>query len=663
MSLVYYVGMAVDLTKEQRKHADVLRQRYIDAAYRRECKTGHAPAAVASPKTVQEAIKKLTNMDEADSLAAANEIEADPASPIERFASILPTLSGAAINYLFSSVSYRYFATKYMADYFYRPFSELYHDEYFKIIRAVETHIVDTPVVVAGPRDWGKTAIGGVLLPVHAVVFPVILYYPGGVEKDISKRFIAIIAAALGNAQRLLGSICSVLEENDIIRQDFGEFYKDPDRRPGQRDKTWSKTVAVTLNDKRLEAFSRGSKIRGAFWKGTRPDLGIGDDLEDDEAVEQSALVRDRNYRWLTNTLVNCFAKENGNLLLLGNLVHTDGLIGRLVRYAEEKDWLHKVFRVSEKDESTGDTVYLWEEEFGAAFEKDKREVITDEAYELEFLMNPEAYSQELTTKSFSYYTLADIEGRLGSMCIYSAIDPAATVSRRSDNTAVVSIAYDDVTKLTYVLPKAYIGKIPVKDQADLVLRIASKWDPMKFGVEAVAYQTALHERVKERAIEEGVAICTEPLKQGSGVMKNKRIAHRIFGRVEMGKILFLMDDMSHAIIIDELINLRNPSVKDDAADALEMAVRLKDEEFVLNPRKFNGVRARAVYSDASQDAVFRAAIERTAWKARDAVINTIQEPYNVLTEAIEQERRDGAAYRRRGRSVRSYVRVAGIKH
>jgi len=650
--------MTVTLTKEQVEHAEDLKQRYIAAAYRRECKTGKAPIAISTPRTVQEAVKKLTGMDDYDSFAAAIEIESDATTPLASFINVLPGLSDAAVNYLFSSVSYRYFATKYLPHVFYRPFSELYHDEYFKIIRSVETHTVDTPVVVAGPRDWGKTAIGSMMLPIHAVVFPVVLYYPGSKERDISKRFIALITAALGNAQRLLGSVCSELEENDLIRQDFGEFYKDPDRRPGQRDKPWSKTVAVTMNDKRLEAFSRGSKIRGAFWKGYRPDLGIGDDLEDDEAVDQSALVRDRNYRWLTNTLVNCFSKENGNLLLLGNLVHIDGLIGRLVKYAQERDWPHKVFRVSEKDEDTGEKVYLWEEEFGKKFEKDKREVITDEGFELEFQMNPEAYAQELTSKSFSYYTLADIEGRMGSLFIYSAIDPAATVGRRSDNTAVVSIAYDDVAKRTYVLPKPFIGKIPVKDQADLVLRVAGKWDPVTFGIEAVAYQTALDAMVNERATAAGLAIRTQSLTQGSGVVKRKRIAMRLNGRIDAGQILFLMDDPLHAVLMDELINLRNPGVKDDAADALEMAVRLKDEEFVLNPRVFSGARVRAVYNTAEQQAEMQAATKRRL----EGSVHKMQEPHNDMISAIENERRDSAGYRRQGRAVRSYVRVAGIK-
>lgn len=651
--------MAFAITQERIDKAEELRQRYIRNAYRTECRTGKAPEAIVSPRSVQEAVKHLTGMDDEDASAAALAIERDPHQPLSQFLEVLPGLSEAAVNYVFSSVSYRYFAIKYMSDYFFRPFSELYHDPYFSILRAVETHSVDTPVVVAGPRDWGKTAIGGVLLPVHSIIFPCMIYYPNGQKKDIGKRFIAIIAAALSNAQRLLGSICGVLEDNETIRKDFGEFYRDPDKRPGQRDKPWSRTVAVTTNDKRLEAFSRGSKIRGAFWKGTRPDLGIGDDLEDDEAVEQSSLVRNRNYRWMVNTLVNCFAKENGNLLMLGNLTHPDGLIARLVTHAREHGWLHRVFRVHEKDEETGDTVYLWESDFGPEFEKDKRQVITDEGFELEYQMNPEAYERDLTHSDISYYTMDDIRDRLHQLAVYAAIDPASTVSRRSDNTAAIAIAYDELTKITYVLPKAFIGKIPVKEQAELVIRMAGRWDPVEFGIEDAAYQTALHERVTELSEEEGLTVVTRPMKQASGITKIRRIIHRLYGRTENGKILFVLGDPTHQVIIDELINVHNPGVKDDAADALEMAVRLKDEEFILKTRRHSGIRARAIYNTPQ----FGEDLEKLANARANEAVRRMQDPMYEMTQAVEQGRRDGAAYRRQNATARcSFARVMGIR-
>ena len=588
--------MSLVQTKKCKRSADELRKQYRVRAYEQECKTGIAPAFINEAITPADAIDLLSNVRGKEARAAAVEIAATPDS-LGAFSQVISDISEPALNYLYSCTSYRYFSKKYMPHYFDKPFTPLYHDPYFELLRGVETHTITKPVVVAGPRHWGKTAMGSVMCPMHCIIFPVNIHLPNGQVKDISKKYIILLSVNEKSSQRNLGNVCGELEDNDAIRMDFGEFYKDPDA-SRHKSKPWSRSIAVTANGKRIEAMTRHSKVRGAFWKGGRPDLEVGDDLEDDEK-QDSPRQRIRDFRWLTHTLAPTLRDDTGNLMLLGNLTHHDGLIARVVEHTQKTNtWITRVFKVSQLD-STGKRVFTWPECYGPKFEAERRATLTDEAYEQEYLMEPGSFDRELKKEDFGEYDMDDIENRLAKFSIYCAMDPAASVTKRSDNTACVPIAFDPLERITYVLP-AFLDKVPVKGQADMVLDFQQMWDPLKFGIEAVAYQIALAERVKDLAESLGVEVPVVPIKQGSSTVKEQRIAMRLFRRIADKRILFLRGDPTHIKIRDELINLNNPVHPDDGCDCLEMAQRLCDED-ILASRKRGRIRVRVMKMNQSR--------------------------------------------------------------
>ena len=557
-----------------------IREYYAKQAYGDECKTGKARPYVSSATSLSDLLSKATDLRGADAQAAAYEIYHSK-EELAALQGVMKDVPDAVLSYLYSSVCYKYFSTKYLTSAVDKGFSPLYHDPYFEILRAVETHMTPHPAMVCGPREWGKTTIGAFIMPMHAIIFPVVRHTPTG-DVDFSKRYIVFISAAKGPSQKLLSGVCLELEQNDDIRNELGEFYKDPDIR--RRKREWTREAAVTENGVRIECHSRKSKFRGAWYRGRRPDLIIGDDLEDDETTE-SENRRTSDFIWYTKIILPSIAQRNGNVLTLGNLDNPDGLCEKILKHSEGKNWMTKVFKVFETHPITGAKIYTWPEHFGADFEAKQREDISDEAFELEYQMNVHAAIRELSSNSFHDYDMDEVREKFHRMWLIGAVDQASGKKKtRHDETAIGGIAYDPVTKLIYVLP-AIISKLDKKKQPKAVLDYHMDYDFMEVAIEGSADQGALCADVEEIAEEMDVHIKVVPV-YSTIANKHERIKGRLYRRCEDGRILFPRGDASARRIKDQLLRLGQPGMKDDAADMLSMAVERKDKR--LHDPKIN---------------------------------------------------------------------------
>ena len=119
---------------------------------------------------------------------------------------------------------------------------------------------------VAAPRGHAKsTAI------THAFVLACMCFRV--------KSFCLLVSDTESQAVEFLGDIRAELEENEALRATFGIklIVKSNDT-----------NVIVMMNDgHKFRIIAKGSeqKIRGIKWLGKRPDLIVGDDLENDEIV------------------------------------------------------------------------------------------------------------------------------------------------------------------------------------------------------------------------------------------------------------------------------------------------------------------------------------------------------------------------------------------
>jgi hypothetical protein len=516
--------------------------------------------------------------------------------------------------------SYEYFAKRYLAHWYEKPMSKLYHGKYFEILRAVECHKIDVPAVVAGPRGWGKTTSGGVLLPLHCILYPNYELNDTGAFSILRKHYFLFFSITLRNAQRNMGNVCAELEDNEDIIKTFGGLYRDPDRvgLSGTR-KPRSKTVVETQNGVRMEAYGRDSKPRGTLWKAHRIELLISDDMEDNERARSSVRPVE-DLKWVLTEVMPAvdFAKY-GNMLGLGTVINPHSFTSRMIKHGESANWLTKIFRVYEEDKETKERTYLWPECYGPAFIDKESKNIGAAAVAQEYQQDPTAGTMELTKKQCGTYEFVDIAERLHQMRVFIGVDPAGSTTKRSDYTAIVPIAYDHKSRITYVLP-AFRGKIDTIQQPKQVVDAFLQWQEyvQMIGIESGAYQGALKESIDELAVTAGLRIPTKKLPPPYGVQKHDRIAWRTYSPIANGQILFL-NSPEHEIMINELIYLLTSDF-DDMADALEMAIRLKDQAIGADLKTRGSMRANVVKKMTPQERQEYRRKRRTQRMARSSV-------------------------------------------
>ena len=116
--------------------------------------------------------------------------------------------------------------------------------------------------VVAAPRGHAKSTSLTFKGTIHAVVYGY-------------KHYPIIISDSSDQAEGFLDNIRVEFEENEAIREDFGDL----------TGKVWRSNVLVTSTNIKVEAIGSGKKIRGRKHRNWRPDLLILDDIENDENV------------------------------------------------------------------------------------------------------------------------------------------------------------------------------------------------------------------------------------------------------------------------------------------------------------------------------------------------------------------------------------------
>lgn len=162
------------------------------------------------------------------------------------------------------------------------------------------------------------------------------------------KHYPVIVMDALDQALPMLEAIKAELEFNPRLMMDF------PDATgPGR---VWQTGTILTKNDAKVQAFGSGKRMRGLRHGPHRPDLVIGDDLENDENV-RSPEQRDKLQSWLTKTVLSLGpADDSMDVIIIGTILHYDSVLNRLL---DNPLWSSKKFKSIER---WPDNMHLWEQ-------------------------------------------------------------------------------------------------------------------------------------------------------------------------------------------------------------------------------------------------------------------------------------------------------------
>lgn len=311
------------------------------------------------------------------------------------------------------------------------------------------------------------------------------------------RRHVLIVSDTEGQAVQFLGNIRRELGENEELRTAFGvkRFTKESET---ELIIEWTHGPAT-----RVIARGAGQRIRGTNWLGVRPDLIIGDDLENDEAV----LNEDRREKfrdWFYNTLIPLGSKRC-LFRVVGTILHEDSLLASFmpdtifdpkciieplrVRTTRMRAWLGVLYRAHPEFDDYSQL--LWPEQWTQERLLETRQAYIEQGY-------PEGYAQEYLNNpiasSAAYF-------REGDLMRVEAAEAAPETKQPEHYYIGVDMAISKKSRRAYTAMT--VGGVA----ADGVLRIREVIRERLESDEIADYLFGLHEKYKRMS-----AMQTEPV-------------------------------------------------------------------------------------------------------------------------------------------------------
>lgn len=137
------------------------------------------------------------------------------------------------------------------------------------------------------------------------------------------RRFVLIVSDTEEQSAEFIGDIKREFSDNELLRDLYGIESL-------VRDQTTD--AIVKFRDGHMcRIIGKGSeqKVRGRKWRGTRPDLIVCDDLENEELVS-SALRREKLKKWFFGSVLPV-GSSGAKIRVVGTIMHFDSLLNNLV--------------------------------------------------------------------------------------------------------------------------------------------------------------------------------------------------------------------------------------------------------------------------------------------------------------------------------------------
>lgn len=417
------------------------------------------------------------------------------------------------------------------------------------------------------------------------------------------KHYILVIMDAHEQAVLQLLSLKSELENNDAILEDFGP----------QKGPTWQEDVIVLVSGARVEALGTGMKVRGRRYKEHRPDLVIGDDLENDENVV-TPRQRKKNEAWFWKAVEKVGNKAT-DFFIIGTIIHYDSLLKHLLSHPRYKSRTYKALirepvntglweqwkalYIDLTDEYRLETARTFYEQHKAEM-NEGAEVLWPEKESLYDLMvektdNSMAFASEkqnepidLENALFDESEMRLVEGAIdeGEYAIYASIDPSlGKQGKMGDYSAIIDIGRHRKTNALVCLEGDLQRRKPDKIITDMLdkaeLRIKQSRPYLGVAVETTQFQLFFKDVLAKESQERGIYLPIIEVEHTTDKMiriqsiqpdiKNGYLAFR--ARLKGG---LLWDQLRYFPMADH----------DDGPDALEMAVKIAKQGIDLGGYK-----------------------------------------------------------------------------
>ena len=421
-------------------------------------------------------------------------------------------------------------------------------------------------LAIAAPRGSSKTTIVGFVYPIHQICFKL-------------KRFIVYISNTFKQATMMLSTIKSEIKENEQIKAAYPiEITKDAEDVAIFRHADGFETMVICLGADQM------GNIRGRKFGAYRPDLILGDDIENDELV-RSPERRLKLQEDFDNAVLPAGDIET-QYFVVGTILHDDSLLAKLMSKNEYHEFEKVFFQGLYRDKETGEQYSLWDKKMTVEWLLDYKKH-KPHTFAREIQNNPSASgTEEIDKKDFRYwrienmnYLLFDNEGNikakgeLASCKASIACDLAWEDKQESDYTAIVPVY---LTPQSDILVEEFVCKKGVKPDEfeEILFSMEERLRAITNSTVPIGFEKAKLEKVMKWFLKQAMRrrnkflmlkdlnCSKEKIERIVTVLQPRYSQHTIYHKRGMGDLE------------TQLIRIRS-TAHDDLADALGMAVRL----------------------------------------------------------------------------------------
>lgn len=421
----------------------------------------------------------------------------------------------------------------------------------------------DPYVAIAAPRGHAKSTAISLCYVLASLMF-----------RD--SRYVWILSDTETQAIQFLQDIKTELLENEELRNFFQikRLLKDNE-----------KDIICSMGPDgwkfRVSAKSSNGSVRGGKWNNLRPDLIVGDDLENDEIVMN--LDRREKFRnWFFGAVIPALS-DHGKIRLVGTILHQDSFLNRLMPPLTGEGSEYTVvqplsIRSTDPDATWKSILYrahvgldnfseiLWPDKFTEKRLRQIRQTYIRQGY-------PEGYSQEFLNdpidQSNAYFRKDDLlamdEDDLKSRKIYYAgSDFAVTISQRADYSVIVVGGIDDEGMLHIVDVRR--GKWDTKQIIDEMFAVQSRYDVDVFVGEKGTITNSIMPFLKDEMHRKNRPfINLELISRNSD---KRAVARSIQGRIRAGGVKFNKESSWYLEFEEEMLRF-DRGTNDDQVDAI----------------------------------------------------------------------------------------------
>lgn len=416
-------------------------------------------------------------------------------------------------------------------------------------------------VALAAPRNHAKsTAITGAYV-IASICFR---------EAD----HVLIIGANEELGAGFVKEIAAEFNENDVLRSTFkfSKFLKETDH----------EVIGVFEDGHKFRILAKGAgqRMRGIKWERKRPNLVVGDDMEDDESV-MNPERREKFRRWFM-AAVKPIVKVGGKIRIVGTILHMDSLLERFMPDPKDLDTVVEALKAWSKRPKDGwrsvkyrahnedFTQILWEARFPADFWRQERAAYARQGildlYGQEFLNDPIDESTAFFQDRHFQDLLPEMKQQKRKKHYYVGGDFAISESTKADFTVFVVVSRDDQGRIEVETVRR--GRWDSMEIVEQMFLLQKQYEPDLFLLEQGMIEKSIAPYLNEQMLRRNTFL---PIETKAPTKDKKQRAFSISAKMKAGAVYMSHDAEWYTDFYEEL--RRFPRGKhDDQVDAFSWA-------------------------------------------------------------------------------------------